>query len=135
MALVKRSIIRQSVVLPAAADRLFAMYLDPRRHAAITGGPVKISAKPGAAFRAFGGSLSGRMLAVEKPHLIVQFWRSVNFAKDDPDSVLILSFRAAGRSRGRIDLLQLDVSKGDCRGVTEGWKLHYWKPWRRLLSA
>jgi hypothetical protein len=30
----------QSVVLPALAERLFAMYIDPAKHAAITGAPV-----------------------------------------------------------------------------------------------
>ncbi len=32
-----RNVIRQSVVLPAPADRLFQMYLDPQTHGAITG--------------------------------------------------------------------------------------------------
>jgi hypothetical protein len=49
-------IIRQSVVLRAGAGELYAMYLSPRRHAAITGRPVKIGAKPGAKFRAFNGA-------------------------------------------------------------------------------
>lgn len=32
-----RSIISQSVVLPATAESLFAMYTDPAKHAVITG--------------------------------------------------------------------------------------------------
>ena len=51
-----RSIISQSVVLPAPAERLFAMYIDPANHAAITGAPVAISAEPGAPFQAFNGA-------------------------------------------------------------------------------
>ena len=54
-----RSIISQSVVLPAPAERLFAMYIDPANHAAITGAPVAISAEPGAPFQAFNGALTG----------------------------------------------------------------------------
>src|SRR5215510_12287564 len=45
-----RSIISQSVVLPAPAESLFAMYTDPAKHAAITGAPVAISAEPGSPF-------------------------------------------------------------------------------------
>ncbi|TMH88206.1 MAG: hypothetical protein E6H47_08060, partial [Betaproteobacteria bacterium] len=63
-------IVRQSVVLPAAAEELYAMYLSPRRHAAITGRPVKIGAKPDAKFRAFNGALSGRMLFTVPRRLI-----------------------------------------------------------------
>ncbi|MFI5001374.1 MAG: SRPBCC domain-containing protein [Reyranellales bacterium] len=128
-----RSVIKQSVVLGAPADRLFAMYLDPRRHAAITGAPVKISRTSGSPFSAFGGSLSGRTLAVVAPRLIVQSWRSTNFGTDDPDSTLILSFSSAGR-KGRIDLVQLDVPEVDYAGVSEGWKLYYWTPWRQYLA-
>jgi hypothetical protein len=45
-----RSIISQSVVLPAPAERLFAMYIDSAKHAAITGAPVAngVSALAGA---------------------------------------------------------------------------------------
>jgi activator of HSP90 ATPase len=133
--MVRRSIIRQSIVLPATPAKLFAMYLDPKKHAAITGGAVTISAKPNSRFRAFNGSLSGRTLLAEKPSLIVQSWRSTNFRADDADSTLFLGFHPEGRNKGRIELVHLDVPRGDYRGVTEGWELYYWTPWRRLLAA
>ena len=59
-----RNVIRQSVVLPSAADSLFKMYVDPAAHAAITGFPVAIGDMPGAEFQAFNGQLSGEILAV-----------------------------------------------------------------------
>src|SRR2546426_12843141 len=96
-------IIRQSIVLPAAAGELYAMYLSPRRHAAITGHRVKIGARPGARFKAFNGALSGRMLYAIPGRLIVQAWRSTAFRKGDIDSTLILRFTPKGK-RGRIDL-------------------------------
>ena len=131
-----RSVIQQSVVLPAAADVLFEMYLDPAAHGAFTGFPVTIGAEPGAEFRAFGGQLSGTILAVLRPQLIVQSWRSTKFAADDRDSTLILSFTPEGEGggRGRIDLLHLDVPEHDYQGVTDGWPKHYWNPWREYLE-
>jgi activator of HSP90 ATPase len=131
----RRSIIHLSTVLPAAAGKLFAMYLDPKKHAAITGGAVTISAKPNSRFRAFNGSLSGRTLMVEKNRLIVQSWRSTNFHADDADSTLFLGFHDAGKNKGRIELVHLDVPKGDYKGVSEGWELYYWTPWRKLLAG
>jgi uncharacterized protein YndB with AHSA1/START domain len=50
--------------LPAAAARLYRMYLDPKQHAAFTGAPVKIAARAGAGFEAFGGALTGTILQV-----------------------------------------------------------------------
>jgi activator of HSP90 ATPase len=134
-----RSVIQQSIVLPAAADALFSAYLDPTIHAAITGAPVTIGANTGDPFSAFGGQLSGTMLAVVRPRLIVQSWRSVMFKPDDPDSTLILQFSAAendasGRAQGRIDLVHLDVPDHDYQGVTEGWPKFYWTPWKAYLE-
>jgi hypothetical protein len=128
-----RSIIRQSVVLPLPAVALYAMYLDPATHAAITGAPVTIGAAPGAPFRAFEDRLSGTMLAVVAPTLIVQSWRSVHFGDTDTDSTVILSFAPAGEA-GRIDLVHLDVPEQDFQGVTEGWEKFYWVPWRDYLA-
>ena len=85
-----RSIIYQSVVLPAPAALLFDMYMDESQHAAFTGHPVTIDEQSGAAFGAFDGMLSGTILKVVRPRLIVQSWRSLNFAEHDPDSTLIL---------------------------------------------
>ena len=128
-----RSIIYQSVTLPASAEALFDMYLDPARHAAITGQSVVIGGDGGAEFHAFGDMLSGTMLQIVKPYLIVQSWRSANFGAADPDSTLILSFSNQG-SEGRIDLVHVDVPAIDYDGVAEGWEKFYWAPWRAYLE-
>jgi uncharacterized protein YndB with AHSA1/START domain len=128
-----RSVITQSVLLPAPAEALFAAYLDPVRHAAITGGAVTIAPTPGSRFVAFDGVLNGTTLAVVPSRLIVQSWRSAKFHDDDPDSTLVLSFTPDG-DQGRIDLVHLDVPDHDRQGVDEGWELYYWTPWRRFLA-
>jgi activator of HSP90 ATPase len=129
-----RSLITQSVVMPAPAESLYAMYLDPARHAEITGAPVTIGAASGAPFRAFDGQLSGMTLSAIPSSLVVQSWRSTKFNHDDPDSTLILAFVPEGKD-GRIDLVHLDVPAHDYQGVTEGWEMFYWHPWRRFLAA
>lgn len=126
--------IQQRVTLPAPAGELYRMYLDPKRHAAITGAPVRIGARPGSLFRAFNGALSGRMLHTEPGRMIVQTWRSTGFGARDPDSILVLSFEPRGRS-GRIRLVHVNVADRDARGVTKGWKTYYWQPWRKYLRA
>ncbi|MDH3670246.1 MAG: SRPBCC domain-containing protein [Gammaproteobacteria bacterium] len=128
-----RSVIRQSVVLPATADALFDAYLDPAEHGAITGAAVAIGTEAGDEFRAFGGVLTGAMLAVISPRLIVQSWRSTEFKVDDPDSTLILTFIPENR-QGRIDLVHLDVPDHDLDGVSKGWEKYYWTPWRQYLE-
>ena len=126
-------IVKQSVVLPASPKALYAMYLSPRAHGAITGGKINIGARAGSKFDAFGGALSGRMLYTIPGRLIVQAWRSRAFRKSDIDSTLILRFLPAGK-KGRIDLVHVNVPAHDYHGVNNGWKNYYWKPWRKYLA-
>ena len=129
-----RSTIFKTVVLPAPADKLYDMYMDPEIHGAFTGSPAKISDVAGSAFEAFGGLLLGTTLQVVKPRLIVQSWRSVNFAEDDPDSTLIISFTPEEDGAGRIDLVHLDVPEEDFQGVSGGWESRYFTPWLEYLQ-
>src|SRR5215208_6326630 len=97
------SVVQQSVVLPATAQALYDMYLDPRQHAAITGSPeVRIAAKEGAEFRAFDGRIAGRILALTSGRQIVQTWRSFEWLADDLDGTLVLRF-SPDHGGGRID--------------------------------
>ena len=93
-----RTIISQSVVLPAPAESLFAMYTDPAKHAAITGAPVAISVEPGSPFQAFNGALTGATLQITPQRLVIQSWRSTKFKDGDPDSTLILAFTLTSSS-------------------------------------
>ena len=102
-----RNVIYDSVKLPAPAADLFDMYLNPTRHAAITGQPVEIGSESGNKFQAFEGVLTGTILKVVRPRLIVQSWRSTLFHEEDPDSTLILNFSQRGEE-GQIDLVHLD---------------------------
>jgi activator of HSP90 ATPase len=128
-----QSVIRQSVVLAAKAEDLYATYLDPKKHAAVTGSAVIVSDKPGSKFSAFFGAITGTTLSVIPKTLIVQAWRSTNFRSGDPDSMLILEFIPQGK-KGRINLVQLGVPEVDFRGVSDGWEMFYWTPWRRYLK-
>ncbi len=126
-------LIQLAAELPASADRLFDMYLDPMQHAAFTGAPVTISAQPGAPFRAFEGAISGTILQVVPKRLVVQSWRSSHFAVEDIDSTLILTFWPQG-AVGRIELVHVNVADQDFAGVSNGWEKYYWTPWREYLA-
>jgi activator of HSP90 ATPase len=126
--------VHQTIILPARPDRLFDMYLDPKEHAAFTGAPVTIAARPGAAFSAFGDKLSGTILHVAPKKMIVQTWRSVNFPAEAIDSVLVLTFWP-NEQGGRIELTQVNVCDEDFEGVNKGWPKFYWEPWKAHLLA
>ena len=122
-----------AIDLPCSPARLYAMYLSRKIHAAFTGAPVKIAARAGASFEAFGGALTGTILQLIPKRLIVQSWRSTEFGKRDIDSTLILSFSAFGKG-GRIDLTHVNIADRDFGGVSEGWSKYYFIPWRAYLT-
>lgn len=125
----------KTVVLPASAPDLYGMYMDADAHADFTGGgKVKISEETGSTFEAFGGLLLGTTLQTIKPRLIVQSWRSVNFAKEDPDSTLIITFTEEEEAAGRIDLVHIGVPESDFQGVSGGWDSRYFAPWLEYLQ-
>lgn len=126
--------IQQSITLPASPEELFKTFLDSKKHSAMTGMPTKIGRKVGSKWSAFGGSIWGRTLMIVPGKLIVQSWRSSAFKKADPDSILLVTFNKVPEG-GRIDLMHVNVAPQDHKGVTEGWKDYYWKPWRAYLSG
>ena len=121
--------IQQTVTFPASAREIFGTYLDSRKHTASTGMPAKISRKAGGSFSGFGGMIGGRNLLIVPGQMIVQAWRSSGWKKSDPDSILTITFSDTNRG-GRVDLVHVNVPQHDHRGVTEGWKKYYWRPWR-----
>jgi uncharacterized protein YndB with AHSA1/START domain len=125
--------VTHAVVLPRSPARLYSLYLDPKEHAAFTGAPVRIAARAGARFEAFRGALSGTILQVVPNRLIVQSWRSTQFAKRDLDSTLILSFWPDPQG-GKIEVTHVNVADSDFAGVSEGWFKYYWNPWRAYLE-
>ena len=108
------------------------MSVDPQLHAAFTGAPATIDARPGAPFAAFDGMLTGTMLHVEPKRLIVQTWRSCNWPAADIDSVLTLSFWPEGDG-ARVELVHVNIPVEDFAGVSHGWEKYYWTPWRAYL--
>ncbi len=125
--------IEQSVRFSASAQELYEIYVDPIRHAQVTGSDVRISPKSGSKFNAFDGQLTGVMLLSIPGQMVVQRWRSTKFYETDHDSILILRFIQESK-RGRIDLVHANVPKQDYMGVIEGWDTYYWKPLRAYLK-
>lgn len=126
-------IIQHTVTLPARAERLFDMYLDPVVHGAIAGGSVTISPKEGSEFRAFDGMITGKTIAVVPKRHIVQLWRGIQWKAEDRDSILVLSFLPNGEE-GTIELTHLNVPESDFDNVNKGWQDYYWKPWKEYLD-
>ena len=124
----------QSVTFKASPEELFAIFTDSKKHSAATGAKASVSAKAGAKWTAFDGMILGKNLLVIPGRMIVQAWRASHWKDSDLDSILILNFSKAPGG-GRIDLVHAGVPQHDHKGVTKGWPLYYWKPWKAYLKG
>ena len=124
--------IQQSVTFKAKASKLYAMYADSKMHSAATGQKASVGAA-GGRFSAFGGMISGTILQTVKNKSIVQTWRAKHWKKSDPDSILILNFENT-KTGGRVSLVHANVTDSDVKGVTAGWRMYYWRPWKSYLT-
>jgi len=118
----------------ATPAKLYALFADSAQHTAATGMPATISRKVGGKWTAFGKMLLGKNLVLIPNRMIVQTWRSSEWKKSDPDSILIVSFDKA-TDGAKVDLVHVGVPEYDHAGVTEGWIKYYWEPWKTYLSA
>jgi hypothetical protein len=66
--------------------------------------------------------------------MIVQTWRSNIFKSGDADSILILTLLPQGRKATLVDLQHINVPEQDYAGVSQGWELYYFAPWREYLA-
>lgn len=122
------------VKLYTSPEELYRTYVDSERHSAMTGMPAKMGETIGGRWSAFGGSISGTNLMFLPGKMIVQTWRSTNFKKTDPDSILVMTFGKTSDGAGQIDLVHVNVSEQDYKGVANGWNQYYWIPWRAYIK-
>jgi activator of HSP90 ATPase len=113
---------------------LYELFIDSAKHSAATGAPAKISRKVGGKWSAFDGMILGKNLALVPNRMIVQAWRSSAWKTADPDSILVVRFEKTHNGAAAY-LAHVGVPRYDHKGVTQGWRNYYWKPWKRYLRG
>src|SRR5712675_3192760 len=103
-------VIEQSVSFPKVkpAD-LYELFMNSAKHTAATGMPAKISSKVGGKWSAFGGMILGKNLVLIPNRMIVQTWRSSEWKKADPDSILVATFEKSASGGGQVELSHVGV--------------------------
>jgi len=130
-----KTITQKIVFKNQKATALYAMFLDSKQHAMITGGnSAKISDKEGAKFSAHDGYCFGKNLQLVKNKLIVQSWRASDWSKEDIDSTFILSFEQKGKD-AVLTMVHANVPDNQAANFKSGWDDFYWKPWKAYLMT
>lgn len=117
-AIVKKKAVKWGVDLmgdfPASPEELFAAWVDGAQFADITGKPAEGRAEVGAERAMFGGFAKGSIVELEPPRRVLELWRSKDFPKDAPDSVLQVFFepRKAGGAFIHVKQWAYEKAKG-----------------------
>ncbi len=127
-------IVQKVVFKNCTPKDIYDLYMNPKKHSAITGGSVTIQPKTGGKFSAWGGGLSGQFLQLIKDKMIVQSWRSDAFKPGDLDSTLVIQLHAKGKDT-ILHMVHANVPEQDHDGVTQGWKDYYWLPMKKYLKS
>jgi len=128
-------VIRSGSVYPTATPALlYSFFMNSEKHTAATGMPAKISNKVGGKWSAFGGMIFGKNLVLLPNRRIVQTWRSSEWKKADPDSILVVNFERSAGGGAQVELDHVCVPEYDREGVTQGWIKFYWEPWKEYLT-
>lgn len=125
--------ILQKVKFKAAPKELYEIFLDPRKHSQATGAEAAGSGKLGGTFTAWNGYIKARTLALVPGRMIVQSWRASSFNKEDPDSVLVLTFEKAPGGT-LLTMTHTAVPDHKASDFKTGWYESYWDPIRKYLK-
>ena len=127
-------VIEQTVSFNATPAILYQLFMTSAKHTAATGMPAKINRKVGGKWSACGAIILGKNLVLVPNRMIVQTWRSSEWKKKDPDSILVVTFEKSTSGGAQVELVHVGVPEYDHKGVTQGWVKFYWEPWKKYLG-
>lgn len=126
--------IRQKVLIPAGKRDVYDALLDAQVHAAFTGAAATCERWVGGKFTAWDGYIFGRNLILESGQRIVQEWKTTEWPKGFPPSILEFILKPKGR-KTEVRLTQLHVPPSQAKQYQKGWKDFYWNPLKRYFAS
>jgi activator of HSP90 ATPase len=129
-----KTIVQKVVFKNTSPKTLYDLYMDPKKHSAITSAPAKISNKVGSAFSAHNGYITGKNIHLIKDHQIVQTWRGKTWPKEQADSTFIINLEQKGKDT-ILHAIHTNIPEKEVAGIEKGWHGHYWKPMKQYLAG
>jgi activator of HSP90 ATPase len=125
--------IRQTIFIPVKPVQLYDALIDPRIHSAFTGAKATGPRKVGGKFTAWDGYITGRFLKLEKGKKVVQEWRTTEWPKGRPPSIVEFAFKEK-EGGTELTMVHSKVPAGQVESYREGWIDFYWKPMKEYFA-
>lgn len=125
--------IQVSAFIPAPPMKVYTAWLSSAEHTAFTGGKATCDDRVGGEFTAWDGYITGTNKELLEGRLIVQSWRTTEFSKDDPDSILTVHFDPE-KDGTHVTILHTEIPAGQGMDYQEGWFEHYLDPLKKYFG-
>ena len=124
--------ITHKIVFPATPAEVYAVFTNAKIHSAATGGQATGGAKVGAAFTAWDGYISGKVIELVPSKKVVQEWKTTEWEEGFAPSRLELRF--LGCPKGcEIIMVHSGLPSASASSYNSGWKEFYWTPMKEYF--
>lgn len=120
---------------PVKPAKIYASWLEGKRHAHMTGSHASGQPVVGAKFKAWDGYITGENVDLSRDKHIVQSWRTTDFTPEQTDSRLEVTLTALPGGGTRLTLVHTDLPKGSKEKYLQGWKEFYFAPMAKFFGA
>jgi len=125
--------IRQTVLIDASPDEVYAAYVDPKKHAKFTGQSAEGSPKIGGKFTAGDGYITAKYIELKKGRKIVQEWMTSEWPEGYPASLLEITMKPKGK-KTELTMVHSKVPAEQGDYYAGGWTEFYWEPLKKHFS-
>jgi uncharacterized protein YndB with AHSA1/START domain len=129
----KGKTIRQTVSFAAPPKQVYALLMDSKLHAVVTGEAATVSTKIDGKSVTYSGYAEAKNRVLVPGQRIVQDWR----ASDWPEghwSVAEWVFAPVGKDGCKMTFVQREVPESEADDIAEGWVEFYWKKMSAYLA-
>jgi activator of HSP90 ATPase len=118
----------------APAKIIYSAWLNSVEHSKMTGGKAKTTDKLNSKFTAWDGYITGKNVELIPNSYIKQVWRTSEFAKNQPDSILELKFIKISSKKTKVILKHSKLEDIDIH-YKKGWGTHYFTPMKEYFES
>lgn len=123
-----------SSLISASPNRIYATWMDERRHTAFTGQRSTVDPWVGGRLTAADGYIDATHILLDTGRRIVMTWRTADFPLDAPDSQVEIRFEAVAGGT-RVQVHHTGIPEGQRDRYKKTWRSVYLDPMKRFFAS
>jgi activator of HSP90 ATPase len=125
--------IRQKYTIPARPEEIYDAFVDAKKHSEFTGSPATGTPEPDSKFTAWDGYITGKFVSLQKGKKFVQEWKTTEWPKGYPHSVLEFAFKKKAKGT-EVSMVHSKVPLEQLESYRQGWIDSYWEPLKAYFT-